>query len=220
MSAIVSRIDAAKVRNVFATHLPLYRRKEPKYQVLMLDSLLAVWAGHHQRLIDIGGGTGVMAEAMARLMPVDAVETVDLVDRFCAGLSVPARTYDGKHLPYSDCEFDAATLNNVLHHVPKSARIPMLREIRRVVKGPLYIKDHVASSRLDHVRLTLLDAIGNLPFAGMISTEYLSLGEWDHVAKEAGWRITAEAPVQSYRAPIAAAIFPNTLEITVRLEPA
>jgi hypothetical protein len=94
-----------------------------------------------------------------------------------------------------------------------------MREVRRVVDGPLYIKDHVAASRLDHGRLTVLDAIGNIPFGGQIDADYLSRPEWDELARGAGYRIAAQAG-GAYRSGIMAWLFPNSLEITMRFEPA
>lgn len=220
MSAIPAPIDAERLREILARHLPMYRVKTPHYQAVMLDSLVAVWRGRHRRLLDVGGGTGVIAEAIAHLLPVDSVEAVDLVDRFCPGLSVRTQAYDGKTLPFADGSFDAATLNNVLHHVPKDQRVSLLGEIRRVVSGPLYIKDHAAASALDHLRLTALDALGNIPFHGMVKAEYLTRAEWAAVAAGAGWRIAAEAPAATYRSGPMAAAFPNRLEVTFRLEPA
>lgn len=218
MNTLSPQIDVEDLRVVLARYLPLYRKKVPHYQALMLKSLLAVWARRHRRLLDIGGGTGVIAEAISHLMPVDTVETIDLVDRFCPGLSVRAQTYDGKTLPYEDAAFDAATLNNVLHHVPPGERVALLRDVRRVVAGPLYIKDHVTTSQIDNLRLTLLDAVGNIPFGGMIAARYLSHEEWSGLVHEAGWRIAATAGPVSYRTGLMSAAFPSRLEITFRLE--
>jgi len=121
-------------------------------------------------------------------------------------------------LPYSDASFDAAMMNNVMHHVPVETRIGLLREIRRVVVGPLYIKDHVHRSRLDRCRLVALDVLGNIPFGGMLWASYLSLPDWDQLAAASGYRITARTS-GSYRTGSFAALFPNRLEITMRFEP-
>jgi SAM-dependent methyltransferase len=213
-------IDPAAVQGVLASHLPMYRRKVPTYQALMLGSIRQLWLGHHQRLLDIGGGTGVIAEAISRLFPVDQVQAVDVVDRFCASLTVPAQKYDGKTLPFEDASFDAATLNNVMHHVPVEARADLLREIRRVVDGPIYIKDHETSGGADNLRLALLDAVGNIPFGGMVWARYLSRSEWQRLADEGGYRIGARAEAVRYRGGAFAAVFPNRLEVTMRFDPA
>ena len=220
MDRAIPPIDPRLLQGILSRHLAMYRNKVPTYQAVMLDSLRELWSGHHRNLLDVGGGTGVIAQAMAELFPVDEVQAVDLVDRFCSSLSVPTRQYDGKTLPFADRSFDAATLNNVVHHVPIAARLDLLREIRRVVNGPLYIKDHETCGTLDKLRLTAMDAIGNIPFGGMIWARYLTQGEWERLAAESGYRIASRAAPAQYRKNIYALLFPNRLKVTMRFEPA
>ena len=211
-------IDPHLLQGIMSRHLAMYRSKVPFYQATMLDSLRQVWAGDHRRLLDVGGGTGVIAQAMSELFPLDEVQTVDLVDRFCPSLTVSTRQYDGKTLPFRDDAFDAATLNNVMHHVPLAARAALLTEIRRVVDGPLYIKDHESLHAVDRLRLMAMDAIGNIPFGGMVWARYLDRAEWERLAAESGYRIAARAAPLRYRNGLYAWLFPNRLEITLRLE--
>ncbi len=214
----MTRIDALALQPLLGRHLAMYRTKVPYYQVTMLNTLLDVWAGPHSRILDVGGGTGVIAQAVKELFPVERVEAVDLVDRFCPGLSIPVGRFDGRTLPYADASFDAAMLNNVLHHVPVAERVDLLREIRRVVRGALYIKDHEQRGLADAARLAALDAIGNIPFGGMVWARYLTRAEWEALAAAAGYGIAARAD-GCYRSGIFAALFPNRLETTMRLEP-
>lgn len=213
-------IDPKTLQGILSQHLAMYRRKTPFYQATMLQSILSLWVGRACRLLDIGGGTGVIAEAMAELFPVDCVHAVDLVDRFCATLNVATTKYDGNSLPFGDASFNAATLNNVLHHVPANARAGLLCEIRRVVDGPLYIKDHESRSGLDNLRLAAMDAIGNLPFGGMVRARYLGHNDWESLARASGYRIAARAEPGLYRRGLYALLFPNRLEVTMRFEPA
>jgi len=68
MTAIT--LDA--VSEVLERHTPIYRHRPPVYQAVMLGDLAAVWDGRHATLLDIGGGTGVMAEAIAAAAEVPA----------------------------------------------------------------------------------------------------------------------------------------------------
>lgn len=215
---IINPINPHDLQNILSRHLAMYRTKVPLYQATMLNSLREVWGKHHNRLLDVGGGTGVIAQAMAELFPVGDVVSVDLVNRFCPSLSIQTQQYDGASLPFSDGAFEAATLNNVLHHVPIAARAGLLREIGRVVDGPLYIKDHETCGALDSLRLTAMDAIGNIPFGGMIRARYLNRPEWEKLASDGGYRITTRAAPLQYRKGAYALIFPNRLEVTMRLE--
>jgi SAM-dependent methyltransferase len=214
-----AEIEPLELQKILAAHLPMYRSKVPHYQAVMLNSLRTIWQGQPQRLLDVGGGTGVIAEAMSRLMPVGQVEAIDVVDRFCPQLAVRTTRYDGRSIPAADGAYDAATLNNVLHHVPQAERVGLLREIRRVVNGPLYIKDHLSTGAIDNARLTVLDALGNIPFGGMVQARYLSGREWQDLADQSGWKIGAVARPQAYRSGLHAALFPNRLETTMRFDP-
>lgn len=207
------------VARVIGRHTNHYRLRTPTYQTTMLSDLAAVWRGPHENLLDVGGGTGVMAEAIQTFLPVRRVVAVDVVDRYLPALTVETQVYDGRTLPFNDASFDAATINNVMHHVPPHSRNGLMAEIARVVRGPIYIKDHVASTWLDHWRLTALDAIGNIPFGGQIQATYLGPAEWNEIARAAGRRI-GETRRGRYRTGFVAAIFPNDLEITYRLDPA
>ena len=99
----------------------------------------------------------------------------------------------------------------------RSVRTGLITEIGRVVAGPLYIKDHLQAGRLDRARLSVLDFIGNIPFGGMVSADYLSEGEWRSLAAGAGYRIT-ETVNARYRGGLFALVFPNRLETTMRWE--
>ncbi len=213
-------LDPKAVQEILASHLSMYRKKVPFYQTAMLDSLRELWLGPCDKLLDVGAGTGVIAEAISKLFPVRHVQAVDVVDRFCTSLSVATREYDGTTLPFASRSFDAATLNNVMHHVPVTSRVNLLRDIRRVVDGPLYVKDHETRGRLDDLRLATLDAIGNIPFGGMVRARYLDRKEWVSLAAQSGYRIAARAQLGLYRDAPYAALFPNRLEVSMRFEPA
>ena len=214
----MNAITLDDVSQCLSQHTQLYKRRPPVYQTVMLSSLAQLWREHHDSVLDVGGGTGVMAEAIQRFLPAGRVAAVDVVDRYFDTLSVETHVYDGTHLPFGDGSFDAATINNVMHHVPPAVRANLMREVRRVVSGPVYIKDHVATSRLDHGRLAVLDAIGNIPFGGQVDADYLSRAEWEQLAQAAGYRIAARTD-GTYRKGVMAWVFPNRLETTMRFEP-
>lgn len=215
----VNAITLDNVAQCLSQHAQLYKRRPPVYQTVMLSSLAQLWKERHDRVLDVGGGTGVMAQAIQEFLPAGRVSAVDVVDRYFDTLSVDTHVYDGTHLPFADGCFDAATINNVMHHVPPAVRVDLMREVRRVVGGPVYIKDHVAASLLDHGRLTVLDAIGNIPFGGQVHADYLSRVEWQQLAQAAGYRIAAQTN-GVYREGLMAWLFPNRLETTMRFEPA
>ncbi|MEO6341074.1 MAG: class I SAM-dependent methyltransferase [Caulobacteraceae bacterium] len=209
-------LSMKEVRATLQAHLPLYRWRRPAYQWTMLNELYRLWRPKDRKVLDVGGGTGVIAEAIFRLFPVDRVVSIDVAQRFAPGLSIETVAYDGEGLPFADGEFDCVTLNNVLHHVPVGARAGLMRECRRVCGGGVaYIKDHLSASGLDDMRLAALDLAGNLPFSGMVQARYLTDTEWRTLAAESGYEI-AERSAAHYRSGPSELLFPNRLEISMR----
>jgi SAM-dependent methyltransferase len=202
---------------LMSRHIPLYRTHAPAYQLVLLQSLCGMWNPAHNRVLDVGGGTGIIAQAIKDLFGVAHVTTVDVQDRFLKTLDIETRVYDGVTLPFGNASFDCVTLSNVMHHVPLGVRFGLMRECARVVGGgPIYIKDHVAASRLDRARLFALDALGNVPFGGMVKASYLSENDWKKLAADCGYRIDDQA-AGTYRAGFFERLFPNALETTMRL---
>lgn len=210
-------ISPDAVATTLRRYSPIYRYIKPRYQAVMLQSLLDIWSGHHRWLLDVGGGTGVIAQCLADHFPIDRVTSIDVADRFHPNLSIDHKVYNGEVIPFSDQSFDAVAMNNVLHHVPRVRRTALLREIARVSRGPLYIKDHLSLGALDNARLTTLDFIGNIPFGGMVEAEYLSMEEWKGLAADTGFNIR-EMRGGEYRSGLFAMVFPNRLEIAMRWE--
>jgi SAM-dependent methyltransferase len=209
----ISTEDAARV---LARHVPMYSYRKPVYQAVMLSGLREIWSPGDRRVLDVGGGTGVVAQAVKELFPVEQVTSVDVVDRFLPTLDIATATYDGRSLPFPDGSFDCVLLVNVIHHVPVASRIALLRECARVAGGGhLYIKDHEATGLLDRVRLTILDAVGNTPFGGMVRASYPAASEWDELAAASGYEIERRLS-GDYRGGPFGALFPNRLEITMR----
>ncbi len=211
-------ISADGVADVLAKHLPVYRLRRPVYQAVMLEALRRLWRPSYRRVLDVGGGTGVIAQAVAELFDVDQVVSIDVEDRFLASLTIEHRTYDGRTLPFADGAFDCVLFNNVIHHVETQDRRPLLAECRRVApQGALLIKDHLPAGPIDHLKLTALDVIGNTPFSGMIKASYLDEAQWRELAQASGYRIV-ESASGPYRGALFGALFPNRLETTMRWE--
>jgi SAM-dependent methyltransferase len=154
---------------------------------------------------------------IAAMFPGKTVAAVDVTNRILPTVRVPFQTFDGQTLPFERGSFDCALFCNVLHHVSVDQRDPLLREALRVTGGgPLVIKDHLAASDLDHVKLAALDFMGNVPFGGMVTARYLSATDWEKLIGDL--RCVGERLPQSpYRGGLFGAIFSNRLEICMRV---
>ena len=212
-------ISLERVARILAKHGQVYKRIAPVYQRAMLSDLYTLWDSKHERVLDIGGGSGVIAQAVKELFGVGSVVSVDVEDRFNDDLTIETGVFDGVSLPFPDDSFDCAMLCNVIHHVPKTSRVSLLRECARVAgSGPVYIKDHVMESSLDQVILFIEDVIGNVPYGGQVKAWYLSKQDWKTLATEAGFRIDGTSRGE-YRSRIFEYIFPSRLEIAMRWLP-
>jgi len=204
-----------RVAEVLAARVALYRHRRPIYQTVLLQSLRGLWNPADQRLLDVGGGTGLIAQAIHDLFPIERIASVDVEDRFLPLLDIEIATFDGARLPFGDASFDCVLLSNVLHHVPETSRVALLLECSRVGGGRMYIKDHLASNALDRLRLAVLDYVGNKPFHGMVKGTYLGSGQWADLARATGYEVQSTVS-GAYRTGILAWLFPNRLEITMR----
>src|SRR5579884_4148754 len=126
----MAMISLLEVQRRLSEHVPLYAWHRPVYQHVMLEDLNQLWDPSHRSMLDVGGGTGAMAQVIKSLFGLERVAAVD----------IETAIYDGGTLPYADDSFDCVLLLNVMHHVPRMARERLVRECRRVAgDGPIYI---------------------------------------------------------------------------------
>lgn len=208
--------DAAIARRLTGRDAWLRYRK-PRYQLQMITDLAQLLPEGECRVLDIGAGSGLIGETIAVSFAGKSVTGVDIAGKVLPDLGIPFVRFDGERLPFAERSFDCALLCNMLHHVKPTGRLPLLREALRVTGGgPLIIKDHLPRGALDHLRLYILDVLGNMPRGAMVSARYLDYGEWESLLEALG--CTGELlPVGSYRAGVWASCFPNRLEICLRV---
>jgi SAM-dependent methyltransferase len=205
------------IERMLAAHQPAYRWRRPSYALQLLKDLALLLPEGGCRVLDVGGGSGLIGQAIAHFFPGKRVTAIDVVDRFLPGVTIEHGTFDGRRIPHADGAFDCALLNNVLHHVPPAMRRPLLAEALRATGGRcVIVKDHLAGSALDHARLAWLDFVGNLPFGGMVRAQYLSAEAWKRLFADTGCFAERFAPAP-YRSGLASLAFPNRLEILFRL---
>lgn len=95
--------------------------------------------------LDVGCGTGRVAEGLRTWLPGARVTGVDLSPALLArarlrlGAAAPLARGEGERLPFADRSFDAACEFGMLHHVPDPARV--LAEMCRVARRAVFLSD-------------------------------------------------------------------------------
>ncbi len=165
------------------------------------------------RLVDVGCGSGSIAEAVRRVRPDVFPEGFDVLVR--PGAAIPVREFDGRRLPLADGEAAAALVVDVLHHADDPAAL--LAECARVAPVVI-VKDHVAASRRDERLLAFMDWVGNRPHGVVLPYNYFSPRSWGEACRRAGLVETVRGNVADlYPWPFSVA-FGGELHFLARLE--
>ena len=118
------------MRGHAVSHKRLMKAKKIEYLLGDLDG---------KRLLDLGTGSGLLAEYFAsRGADVTAADRDDVL----FNVGVPFVQIDGTALPFPDSSFDICIFNHVIEHVgPREKQEIILREICRILtpSGKLYI---------------------------------------------------------------------------------
>ena len=123
-----------------------------------------MWLPSPGRVLDIGTGTGHVAEAIgATGLTIVGCDVVDLrmaVVRFVL--------YDGGALPFRSNGFDAVLLVTVLHHVPAAQHNLLLAEALRVLRvgGRLVVFEDTYRTGFERSLTAWQDSAMNLEFVG------------------------------------------------------
>ncbi len=147
-------------------------------------------------LLDVGGGTGHIAEAVLTDSPRRCCVTTDLwlpspmLRRRLAARGSFIVKASGVQLPFKDASFDGAWVAFVLHHMEPDAQLSAIRELSRVVKagGTLVVIEDTPRDA-DEAR-TVLSADRALNLERRSAPHhYRAPDEWHATLRNAGFRI-------------------------------
>ena len=133
-------------------------------------------------VLDVGAGTGEMAQAVNNLRPELTFSGVDVYIR--PKTFIPIVEYDGYRLPFDDASFDAVMTVDVLHHC--NDPVSLLKECARVSNRWVLIKDHVSDSVYDEKILKFMDWVGNRSHGVVLPYNYLSSSDWNSAFEKVG----------------------------------
>jgi ubiquinone/menaquinone biosynthesis C-methylase UbiE len=160
-----------------------------RHRALALVSSLEPELGGVRSLLDLGTGTGNVAEVLSeRGWDVVAVDVEDL--SFIG--SVAPLIYDGRQLPFEADAFEATLLSTVLHHAEDAGQL--LREARRVSRRVIVVED-VHRNPLHRAVCSLLDRLITLELGRLA---YRSDAEWRALFQRTGLRVASVRRASSF----------------------
>ena len=185
-------------------------------RVAALASAIAPLLPRSARVLDVGCGDGLLAEALLGRRPDLRIEGVDVLVR--AGTPIPVREFDGSHLPFGDGEFDAAMAVDVFHHAVDADAL--MAEMKRVARTRLVIKDHFLHGLPSELILKGMDWVGNSRYGVRLPFSYWSEPEWESAWDRCGIRpVSMLRHIKLYPFPLSV-IFEAGLHFVAALEPA
>jgi SAM-dependent methyltransferase len=161
------------------------------HQSVIMNRRVSVLASHLANLLptddplqglDVGCGSGEVAECVQQLRPEIRLRGVDVLVR--SQTRIPIDRFDGVTIPFPDRTFDFVMLVDVLHHTENPAKL--LTECARVSRQFILIKDHYRDSLWDELRLKAMDWVGNRSYGVALPYNYLSTTQWQALFEECG----------------------------------
>jgi ubiquinone/menaquinone biosynthesis C-methylase UbiE len=161
-------------------------------------SRFQTWLPPDARVLDIGTGTGHVAQAVVatgrRVVSCDAIDLRLAAIRFLL--------CDGAALPFASEQFDAALLITVLHHVPRERHNAFLAEAMRILRigGRLVVFEDTYRNAVERIVTACEDSVMNLEFAGHPHANR-SLEEWRRTLEGLGAVIRHESEYARWYGP-------------------
>ncbi len=199
--------DDERLRRFFGNSAlyPYYRLRLTEYVGRLLP------AAEPCRVLDVGAGDGSLGLAFATFRPGTPVVGIEVAVRKATRAGIRMVRFDGQALPFHDRSFDVALVSNVLHHAsdPES----LMREVWRVTRRRVIVKDHLCEGPIDDLKLAALDAMGNLRLGAQVRATYLSRARWDRLFRELPAAQVTAFEGLSFRRGLMERLFSNALEV-------
>lgn len=184
-------------------------------RIEVLARHLAELLSGNTTVLDVGSGDGLLAKRVMAARPDLRIRGVDVLVR--PESHIPVDLFDGARLPFADREFDAAMMVDVLHHAHDQDAL--LRELARVVKRAVVIKDHVVQGFLARPTLRFMDWVGNARHGVALPYAYWTETLWQRGLANAGLRTTTRRDDLGLYPWPASLLFERGLHFIAVLEP-
>jgi SAM-dependent methyltransferase len=161
-------------------HAPVFARR-----IEVLAAHFADLLPRDAAVLDVGAGDGLLAKRLMERRPDVRIQGVDVLVR--PETFIPVREFDGTTLPLADRSVDAVMLVDVVHHAADQAAL--MREVARVARGVVVIKDHFVRGVLAQPTLRFMDWVGNARYGVSLPYAYWTPAQWDAAFRDARLRV-------------------------------
>ena len=193
----------------------LHERSVLGRRMRVLSEQLASYMPPNASVLDVGCGSGQIAQNIMGLRPDVTIRGIDVLVR--EGTAIPVEKYDGSRFPAADNAYDVVTFVDVLHHTENV--VELLREAGRVASQLIVIKDHTKNGPFAGARLSMMDRVGNRRFGVHVNYNYWAREQWQQAFGELNLRVVHWQPrVNLYGWPLNVA-FDSTLQFIAVLAP-
>jgi SAM-dependent methyltransferase len=156
-------------------------------RVQVLCAQLADLLPQKSRVLDVGCGDGLLAWLLMQTRPDLSFQGIDVLIR--PGTKIPVEAFDGQQIPHENDSFDAVLLVDVLHHAENP--LNLLKEVLRVSRNVVLIKDHLLEGFLAGPTLRFMDRVGNVRHGVSLRYDYWPRERWNQAFASLGVRLTA-----------------------------
>lgn len=174
-------------------------------------------------ILDIGCGDMQLSERIQQEQSSSTLTCIDIHSLPDDLRNIPRwqkyRQFDGRHIPFTDKQFDAAIFCDVLHHDQTGTK-ELLLEGARVARY-IIIKDHFESSLLSRWILKALDFIGNWGYGVTVPKAYFRKNDFFNLCREVNLEVKhLEHGIDLYsHIPFANRLISPNLQFIAILEP-
>jgi len=162
-----------------------HRRYVYKRRVRILADAVALLLPPDARILDVGCGDGLIDSMIIRQRSDVSIEGIEVVIR--PNVCFPVMKYNGLNIPFNDNAFDTAICIDVLHHAKDPQAL--LREIVRVSRKHIIIKDHLLRGIFAGPVLRFMDRVGNESYNVDLPFNYWQEDRWFASFRELGLSI-------------------------------
>jgi len=165
---IIKNVILSPVRLLFDRRFnPVYKKRLAEYVVPLCDN--------NSSILDVGCDDGSVAKMVMESNSSLKIVGIDIQSNRLS--KIPRRVYDGKTIPYPDDSFDIVMVLDVLHH---TKNIPLLlKEIKRVSRKHIIIKDHMTYGFLSRYLISFADYVSNIPYGIKCAFNFPSFQRWN-----------------------------------------